>query len=268
MDVKSATRVLDIFEAYADARVPLSPSQMADRLRIPMTSCFNLMRTIESRGYLYALQARGGRYPTRRLLEIAQVISGSDPIGATVTAILGRLREDTGETVCLAKRNDLGVLYTEAFESPQRIRYIVRPGETRTLHANSIGKAILATLAPAELDATLDRIEYRKFTEATIVAKDDLRGDINKGRQRGWWSNDGETEPDALAVAIPVRIGSEWYGVSVVGPRYRMKPRLRSLIEQLRAAGAEVSAVESTKGGTAGAGDADLRSEQNRRKEA
>ena len=68
MDVKTAGRTLDLFEGFAELWGPASLSEVSRQLRIPMSSCFCLVRTVENRGYLYATRARGPLYPTRRLL--------------------------------------------------------------------------------------------------------------------------------------------------------------------------------------------------------
>lgn len=240
MDVKSATRVLDLFEAFAESARPMSLTEISAALGIPVSSCFNLMRTLESRGYLAGRQRRGARYPTRKLLEVARSIARGDPFGARVSALLARLRDETGETVCLGRQRDLGVYYVEVWESPNSIRYIVRPGETRSLHANSVGKAILAAMDAESRDAVLDRIRYTRYSAATLANRRELEADLELGRRRGWWTNDGETEPDALGIALPCRIGDELFGVSIVAPRYRLKPCLSQRVAQLRTAVEEI----------------------------
>lgn len=240
MDVKSAARVLDLFEAYADLKRALTLKELAAHLQVPMSSCFNLVRTAESRGYLYAAQARS-LYPTRRLYDVARTILEHDPVVSRCGAVLAALRDETGESVCLAKRQDLSVMYLDVHDSPHRIRYIVRPGETRELHANSMGKAILDSLPKAERDAILERMPYTRFSAATLRGRTALEANLKAARARGWYGNEGETVSDALGAALPVRIAGEWYGISIVGPNYRMKEKLSSHLAALRKAAAEVS---------------------------
>ena len=60
MNVKTAGRTLDLFEAFARERKPLSLSQLARAIGAPVSSCFGIVRTLEARGYLYEVKARGG----------------------------------------------------------------------------------------------------------------------------------------------------------------------------------------------------------------
>src|SRR5437868_1239933 len=117
--MKSAERTLDLFEAFAAAKKSLSLSELARLMAIPVSTCFGLVRTLESRGYVYAIKPRSGFYPTKRLLDMARVIADNDPLLERVEPILSELRDKTGETVTFAKRQGHKIIYLDVFESPQ-----------------------------------------------------------------------------------------------------------------------------------------------------
>ena len=58
--VKTADRTLEVFELFAQERQPLSLSDIARLLQIPISSCHDLVRTLQARGYLYELGPRAG----------------------------------------------------------------------------------------------------------------------------------------------------------------------------------------------------------------
>jgi IclR family acetate operon transcriptional repressor len=66
--MKSAARTFDLFETFAKMQTPLSLSDLARQMKMPVSTCFNLVRTFESRGFLYSLGSRRGLYPTKRML--------------------------------------------------------------------------------------------------------------------------------------------------------------------------------------------------------
>lgn len=236
METRTEVRVLRLFEVFADLGRPAPLTELAERLSIPASSCFNLVRAVEERGYLYAARARGALYPTRRLYDVARTILDNDAVSPAIRARLARLRDLVGETVCLAQRRDKEVVYLDVQESRHSIRFTVAVGETRDLHANSMGKAILSTMADADRERVLAALGYRAHSPNTLRSAAALTADIERGRERGWYCNDGETAPDALAMAIPVRIGADWYGASIVGPAYRMRPALDTHLQALREA--------------------------------
>src|SRR6185436_11126859 len=105
MDVKTAGRVLDVFEAFSELQRSTSLSDLARKLDIPVSSCFALLRTMENRGYIYSEKPRGGLYPTKRMHALANRIAAHDPLANRVTPALEELRETTQETVLFAKRS-------------------------------------------------------------------------------------------------------------------------------------------------------------------
>src|SRR3546814_8707031 len=97
MDVKTAGRVIDLFEVFASLKRPATLSELSRNMEIPVSRCFNLLKTIENRGYLYAVKPRGGVYPTKRILELARVIAANDPIASRVSPVMQAWRDESGE---------------------------------------------------------------------------------------------------------------------------------------------------------------------------
>lgn len=240
MDLKSELRVLGLFEAFAAAGHPMQVSELAERLGAPLSSCFKLVRAIEERGYLYAPRARGALYPTRRLHDLGRAILERDPISARIRGRLVALRDVVGETVCLGVRRGNDVVFLEVVESPHPIRFNLGVGDTRSLHANATGKAILSTLPPAELRRALDELTYERHSASTLTSAGALAEDIERSRERGWYVNAGEAVADAMAIAVPVRIGGDGYGLGIVGPTYRMEPLLGQHLQALRTAADDI----------------------------
>jgi DNA-binding IclR family transcriptional regulator len=223
MDVKLVARTLDLFEVFAAERRPLSLTELARLMDVPMSSCLALTRTLVSRGYLYEVRRRGGYYPTQRLQRIAAAIDATDPVIERVHPHLVALRDACGETAVLGKIQDTAVCYLDVVESPHAIRYSCTPGELRSLHANSIGKAIFAELDAEAQRALGERLAFEIYTNATLVDLGALVAQARKGRARGWSENRGESAPELAALAMAFEADGNWYGVSVVGPIERMR---------------------------------------------
>ena len=239
MHVKTAGRTLDLFEAFARERRPLSLSQLARAIGAPVSSCFGIVRTLEARGYLYEVKARGGFYPTKLLFEHARVIASHDPLADRFVPLLEKLRDQTGETVLVSKRLDRQAVYLEVLESPHSIRYSPKVGEFRPLHASAGGKALLGSLAPAVRNELLTGMKLPRVTSRTITSRAALEADLERGRAHGWYLTRGETGADLMAVAVPVAVNGEIYSVALAGPMHRMDGALKrhaKLLTDLRIA--------------------------------
>jgi len=234
--MKSAARTFDLFETFAKVQAPLPLSELARQMKMPVSTCFNLVRTFESRGFLYSLGARRGLYPTKRMLQLATTIAQYDPIGLRVPDILSDLRDRTGETVVLSKRSQNKVVYVDIFESSHRIRYSATIGEVRDIHANSMGKALLGQLPDAEREALIAKLKFIKHTDHTLMSASAYAADLSKSAKRGYYLNDGESVLDVVAIALAAKINDEHFAVALAGPRYRMKDRIAEHVEQLQRA--------------------------------
>lgn len=234
--MKSAARSFDLFETFAKLQAPITLSDLARQMKMPVSTCFNLVRTFEQRGYLYSLGARRGLYPTKRMLQLVTTIAQHDPIGTRVSSALSDLRDKTGETVVLSKHSGDKVVYMEVFESSHRIRYSAAVGEIRDIHANSMGKALLGQLPEAERKAVIAKLKFTKYTKQTLVSAAAYATDITKSIKRGYCLNDGESVPDVVAIAVAFKINDEHFAVALAGPRYRMKDEIAARAEQLQRA--------------------------------
>lgn len=223
MDVKTAGRTLDLFETFAKVQTPLSLSELARALNAPPSSCFNLIRALQARGYLYSVQPRRQLYPTRRLFDVANAIVAGEPWMTRIEPVLEQLRDQTHETVILGKRLGDRVVYLNVIEGPQSIRYTARAGDLKPLHSSAIGKALLGALSPAELAEVLQQLPLDRVTDATITNRDTLLVDLDRGRKLGYFVTMGENVADVMAVATTVRLDGDVYGVAIAGPIHRME---------------------------------------------
>jgi DNA-binding IclR family transcriptional regulator len=234
--VKTAARTLDVFEVFAAASGPLTLTELAHRLGSPLSSCHALVRTLQSRGYVYILDERKRVYPTKRLLLLAQQIAQNDPVLDQIGPVLATLQADTGETVILGKRQGQAITYLDVLESRRTIRYAAEPGDVKPLHSSAIGKAMLGLLLPGELATTLRKLPRPAITPGTITDLDALTADITLGRAQGFFITRGENVPDVMAIAISRAVGEEAYGLAVAGPIGRIEAARELILEGLKSA--------------------------------
>ena len=234
MDVKTAGRTVDLFEVFAQARAPLTLSELARALDAPPSSCFNLIRALEARGYLYGVGGGKRVYPTRKLFEVADAIAAFEPIVPRVEARLDRLRDESRETVILGTRQGNRVAYLAVAEGRQTIRYISRAGELKPLHASAIGKALLMAMPLAQRAKLIGALTLPRTTERTITTAEALLADIAAAEARGWARTVGENVVDVMAVAVPLRIDSGDYAVAIAGPIGRVEPAAAAQAARIR----------------------------------
>jgi DNA-binding IclR family transcriptional regulator len=221
-EATSPERLLAIFEMFEKERRPLSLKELSEFCRIPASTCHNLVHMLLRRAYLYQTGQRKDLYPTRRLYDLGATILANDQILQRLQPAMEALRDTTRETVILGKRQKDGIVYLEVLESPEVIRYSARPGDTKPLHSTCIGKTILSTLEPEDIRKLLDEYPPVRVTQNTITSFEGLMENLALGKQRGFFTTHGENVADVTALAVPISVNNELFGLAVAGPSHRV----------------------------------------------
>lgn len=221
----SAGRALQLFGLFAASRRPLSLTEIAERLDAPKSSCFQLVRTLQHAGYLYALGPRRGFYPTKLIVHQAQTIAQHDPIHQLIEPQLLQVRDRTNESVVVSSLHEGLALIIDLLESPQGIRFAAKIGERRPLHSSSLGRALLGAMTPARRSELL-RKQESDYPGAKPVDREALERELALGAGRGWHLSKDETQGGVTAVAIPLTVAGSKLAIAVAGPTARMEPNI------------------------------------------
>lgn len=234
MDVKTAIRVFDVINLFAEVRQPMIYSEIARRTEIPLSSCHALLRTMVAKGYLYAPGVKAGYYPTQRLLHVARDICSADPLTLAFQPLLGALRDATGETAALASLAGNRVVYLDVVESRQKIRYSDEPGGFMYVHASAAGKALLGTLEPDARRRLLDSCEpLPPATDGSPIDRATLEHEVEQGLARGWHRSTGENVEDVAGLARGFLIHGEPFALVIGGPKARLLRNEESAVKAL-----------------------------------
>jgi DNA-binding IclR family transcriptional regulator len=233
---KIVARTLDVFEVFAQQRRPLPLSELARLLGVPVSSCHDVLRVLQARGFVYEVGPRAGFYPTRRLFDLASAIAQADPLLPRAEVRLGALRAQVDESVFLSKATGLHVAYLLVLEASHPLRFHVAAGaEVRSLHATSAGKAFLGSLDPAALDKAL-RGKLAPMTARTVTDAAALRAEIAASNARGWFLNAEESVEGATTISARFAWNRAVHVVTIAGPTARMQPKLGAAAAALVAA--------------------------------
>jgi DNA-binding IclR family transcriptional regulator len=145
-----------------------------------------------------------------RLGELAAA-AGEDRLIAAAGPVLGWLRDTTGESAQLYRRQGNERICVAAAELPSGLRDTVPVGSALSMQAGSAAQVLLAWEEPDRLHRGL---AGARFTASTLSAL----------RRRGWAQSVGEREPGVASVSAPVRSpsGRVVAAVSVSGPIERL----------------------------------------------
>jgi len=224
---KIVDRTLDLLELFAQEKRPLSLSDIARLLRIPISSCHDVVQAMQSRGYIYEIAPRAGYYPTLRLYALGKEIGDNDPVLMRTEILLRSLRDSLDESVSLSKVDGLNARYLLVFEPTHPLRILVKVGDSiRSIYATSAGKALLGSLNDRALAAFLRSVKPMPLTKNTVKSAAALRKDIDLGRKRGWYLNREESLNGVTTISASFRWNASVYVVTIAGPSSRLAQKL------------------------------------------
>jgi DNA-binding IclR family transcriptional regulator len=234
--VKSAVRVLDIFELLVQHPNGLSLSEICTVLDLPKSSGHALLMTLAHRGYL----REGRRERTYRLgpalFEIGSAYISSTDLVTDGQAIVSEVAHACDETVHLAVLDGSDVLYVVKEEGTCTIRMVSAVGKRFPAHGTGVGKVLLAALDNAALAERFpDDRPLAALTAKTITEPRAFRAELAAIRERGYALDSEESTPGLSCVAAPVygAGGTVVAAMSIAVPNVRFSPARREELLQL-----------------------------------
>jgi DNA-binding IclR family transcriptional regulator len=218
MGQSSGIGVLDKAVAVltAAAFAPASLAELVERTGLPRATAHRLAVALEAHRLL-SRNGLGRWTPGPALAELAR--QAPDPLLAAAGPVLSRLRDETGESAQLYRREGTVRICVAAEERAHGLRDTVPIGARLSMAAGSAAH-VLAAWAPREEVAGLLGGEA-KFGARTLA----------EVRRRGWAQSIAEREVGVASVSAPVLDASEVVvaAVSVSGPIDRLgrRPGLR-----------------------------------------
>jgi DNA-binding IclR family transcriptional regulator len=208
------------------AESPCGLAELCDRTGLPRATAHRLAAGLE----VHRLLARDSDGRWRLGPAVSELAAqASDPLLAASASVLPRLRDISGESVQLYRRDGTWRICIAAVEPPAGLRDTVPVGARLPMTAGSGAKVLLAYSDDATRQAVLPTAKFSDRTLAEV-------------RRRGWAQSAAEREPGVASVSAPVRDarGTMIAAISVSGPIDRMgrRPGARWAADLLAAADA------------------------------
>jgi DNA-binding IclR family transcriptional regulator len=215
--VKSARRVFEFLEYFAQVQRAVSVAELASHCGYPSSSVSAVMRTMVMLGYLSYDSSARSYLPTARLPFLCGWIDGRLYESDSVRVIMRTLGEQTGETIVLASQNGTRAQYIEVVDATGPVRLHVTAGSLRAMPHTAVGLALLSRWSDARLGPLLRRINSEEAEPARRIELSRLRVQLDEVRRDGYaFSLDGVVAgAGAIATLLPERFGVTSLAVGV-----------------------------------------------------
>ncbi|WP_027416734.1 IclR family transcriptional regulator [Aneurinibacillus terranovensis] len=242
MSVKSAVRVLEIFELLAGHPNGLTVKEISEALSFPQSSTFHLVQTLFSNDYIS--QTIMKRYKLGpKLIQLGTRASDSLDLHSDAQPHLEKLMNEVQETVFMAVLSGEEIVYVSKFDNYRSIRTSAQIGSRKPLYCTGLGKAFLTFLPGKERKQLLEHAELKAVTAKTITDRSVLEEQLKQFAKNGYAIDDEESEEGLFCLSAPIfnAAGRMTAAISVAGPKERITSRKQEIVHHLLHAAASVS---------------------------
>jgi len=252
--IQSLGRAFAIMEEVARHREGISLADLSKRVSLHNSTTFHLVKTLVSLGYVRQERETKRYRIGRPLFALAASCLDEIEMVNVATPILEDLSRETGESGHFAVRMGDAVVVIARTSGPGAFQLTDRVGVVRPAHCTALGKIILASLRPDQLERFLKRVELKPSTEKSITEIPALMREIEEVRRSGIAFDDGEYNLEVRCVAIAVTdfSGEAIGALGISGPVWRLSIQaLQSRAKILQAAADRLSAEFGAKAAAA-----------------
>lgn len=235
--MRSVERILAVFESFTATKNSLTLQEIADRIELPKSTTFRIIRSLEQAGYLVRLE--NSYCLSFRFTRLAGLVKSTLGIREIARPIMVELAGQTQETVAI--HTVVGpnrVCIDSLATASSTLRIVLPPGEQIPLLAGSGSKTLMAYLPENQLTPiAAAAARSAKRTHA------DLLEELARIRDQGYAVSHGERLLGMSAISAPIWDVNEQvrYCLTVNGPSVRIQLHEKEYTKLVMRAAADIS---------------------------
>lgn len=236
--IKSAKRVLEVFDFFAEKRRPLAVADVVSGLGYPQSSTSMLLKSLTRLGYLSYDRHKRLYVPTLRVALFGGWVSDALYSHHSLSGLIDELHHRSGgKMVMLGMQNDIYVQYIHVAQSPrEEFPWYIKPGSLRPLCRSGIGRVLLSRKSDVEVQQLLWRINAEEQDPKLRLSTTELLNALNVIRVNGYAYTEGTviSTTGVVAVEMPTPATQPPMGIGIGGPIEMIRESREELLGLLR----------------------------------
>lgn len=247
MAIQSVQRALSILTLFSAENPRLGITEISKAMNLPKPTVHGLVKTLQEDGFLIQDSETRKYSLGLKIYELGVFLSGTLKVNQIGGPTAQRLSKDTGHMTRVAIWDRDMILITLNLFPTVDDSFLFRQlglGPRVPAYCSAVGKAILSTFSPEEIDAYIERTELLAFTSKTITSKEKLKREIDMIKQKGYAVEIEEAFNGLSCVGMPIfnNTGKSEAAISVSGNADLMEsPELSTIKAGLEQAAIEIS---------------------------
>jgi IclR family pca regulon transcriptional regulator len=239
----SLARGLSVIQAFSGANFRLTISEVSQKTGFSRGSVRRCLYTLTKLGFAGCDDKRHF-FLRPRILALGHSYISSMPLAVAAQPVLEQLSHFLHESCSIAALDGMDVIYI-ARASVTRIMSIeIGVGTRLPAFCTSMGRVLLASMSPVELDAYLKQVKFKQFTRRTVNSGEKLKQALAAVRHQGYAQVDQELELGLRSMAVPIQgragrvvaalnVGTHAQRVSLNEMQNKFLPHLRVAAREL-----------------------------------
>ena len=224
MSVKSAERVLEIFNLLAENPMGLTCKEISQKLGYAASSTFELLKTLEENNYLLVNENKK-YFLGMMLIRLGNIVSENLDLKKIIKPHLLEIMNTFLETTFLGMITENNIIYIDKVQSNQTVSTNANIGSIKPAYCTGLGKIILANMKEDKLNQLLNTIKFEKY------------------KKKGYAIDNEEIEEGLWCLAVPIYDSSfeVKMAISISGPKERMLSKKEKIKEFMLKKSKEIS---------------------------
>ena len=243
--VQSFARGLAVLRSFGAGAPAQTLSEVAERAGLTRAGARRILLTLLHLGYV---EADGRLFRlTPRVLELGYAYLSSLPLWTQARPAMEELANGLRQSCSASVLDGADIVYVLRLSVHKTMSINLGVGSRLPAYCTSMGRVLLAGMAPALLRERLGQMALLQLTPQTLVDVDELLAAIAQVRLQGWCLVTEELEPGLVSIAAPItdRSGKVVAAINVSGQPASLTSAalLEHSLPKLLAAAARVSAL-------------------------
>jgi IclR family pca regulon transcriptional regulator len=239
----SLARGLTVIQAFTQKKRQLTISQLSTKTGLSRAAVRRCLYTLAKLGFA---ESDDGRhfYLGPRILALGYSYIASMPLATAAQPVLERVSHELHESCSISTLDRSDIIYVARANVTRIMSIDLGVGSRLPAFCTSMGRILLASLAPEAFEAYLKQTELKRFTERTIISAEKLKQVLRLVTRNGYSLVDQELELGLRSMAVPIQnpngkivaalnVGAHAQRVSIQEMQTKFLPRLRAAAQEL-----------------------------------
>lgn len=222
--VESLSRGFKLLSIVCNNRSSLSLSELAKKSHLSISTIQRLSYTLLQLDLLDRDPNTKRFRVGSQMVSLALAVTNDLEIKKIARPYMQEASDRIGEVVGLGALSGTQIIFAEIIRTDQILNINMNTGAIIPPHATASGRAILAFIPEAEMEAILNKAELTPFTENTVTSIETYKEQLKEVRRLGYAVAVEENAYGFSAIAAPIRdnSGKVIASITIMVPSFRV----------------------------------------------